>query len=448
MPPVLEARNIWVVYGDGTIANKGVSISIEAGEIHGLLGENGAGKTTLVKTLYGVVKPVSGEIYVDGKKVDSLNPSRARKLGIFMVPQHSILISTLSGYENIKIAYPYEDLDEKLDEILGEINVYIDLDRPVNELPRGMLKKIEVLRALISGARVIILDEPTSVMSPIEVQELIKMLDKLASKGVSFIYISHRLDEVIEICDRITILRDGSVVYSGVLKDVNDVYRAMFRADLESSTYVRRVDGDVFNRLNIDGLIEIPEKKVFVILGVEGNGQDVIAKKIVRLLNGYGFVGYIPGKIEKAIVPNMSLVDNLRFRIVDNGELDFEGITRKIIERYEVYTDSIYKPISKLSGGNIQRFIVGRELELADKYAVLEFPTRGLDMRSVKLIHKRVLEAVDRGVTVIYFSEDIDEALEIGDEISVIYRGRLSKSYKVENIELDNVKMLMSGLGW
>ncbi len=448
MPPILEARNIWVVYGDGTIANKGVSISIEKGEIHGLLGENGAGKTTLVKVLYGVVQPVSGEIYVEGSRVERLTPSKARSLGIFMVPQHSILVSTLTGYDNIKLSYPYEDLDDKLDNILSELNVLIELDKPVHELPRGMLKKIEVIRALISGAKLIILDEPTSVMSPIEVQELIRMLDSLANRGVSFIYISHRLDEVVEICDRITVLRDGSVVYTGEVGDVSEVYRKMFRSDLSYEKF--RLVKEQFNieRVKIDGLLEMPKEGVHVILGVEGNGQDVLARRIVSKLGEYGFVGFVPGKIEEAIVPNMSLVDNLRFRVVDDDGLDYIKLTERIVERYEVITESIYKPISKLSGGNIQRFVVGRELELSDKYTVLEFPTRGLDMRSMKLIHRRVQEAVERGVSIIYFTEDIEEALEVGDLISIIYRGRLNGPYRVGDINIDKIKMLMSGIGW
>jgi len=448
MPPILEARDIWVVYGDGTIANKGISISIDRGEIHGLLGENGAGKTTLVKVLYGVVQPVSGEIFIEGSRVGRLTPSKARSLGIFMVPQHSILVSTLTGYDNIKLSYPYEDLDEKLDEVLRELNVLIDLNKPVQELPRGMLKKIEVIRALISGAKLIILDEPTSVMSPIEVQELIKMLDNLASKGVSFIYISHRLDEVVEICDRITVLRDGSIVYSGEVGDVSEVYKRMFRSDLSYERFKMIREGFSFNKVKVDGLLELPEKGVHVILGVEGNGQDVLARTIVSNLYGNGFVGFVPGKIEEAIVPNMSLIENLRFRVVDNDGLDYVALAKRVVERYEVITESIYKPISKLSGGNIQRFVVGRELELSTRYAVLEFPTRGLDMRSMKLIHRRVQEAVDRGVSIIYFTEDIEEALEVGDFISIIYRGKLNGPYKVGDINVDRIKMLMSGIGW
>lgn len=448
MPPILEARNIWVVYGDGTIANKGVSISIDKGEIHGLLGENGAGKTTLVKVLYGVVQPVSGEIYIEGSRVEGLTPSKARSLGIFMVPQHSILVPTFTGYDNIKLSYPYEDIDERLDEILSELNILIDLDRPVQELPRGMLKKIEVVRALISGAKLIILDEPTSVMSPIEVQELIRMLDKLGEKGVSFIYISHRLDEVVEICDRITVLRDGSVVYTGEVGDVSEVYRKMFRSDLSSERFKVIKDRPIMDRVKIDGLLELPKNGVHVILGVEGNGQDALARQIVSKLYGNGFVGYVPGKIEEAIVPNMSLVDNIRFRVVDSNGIDYISLAKKIVERYEVITDSIYKPITKLSGGNIQRFVVGRELELSTRYAVLEFPTRGLDMRSMKLIHRRVQESVERGKSIIYFTEDIEEAVEVGDFISIIYRGRLNGPYKTGNISVDKIKMLMSGIGW
>lgn len=448
MPPVLEARNIWVVYSDGTLANKGISISIDEGEIHGLLGENGAGKTTLVKVLYGVVQPVSGEIYISGSKVDRLNPYIARSMGIFMVPQHNILVPTLTGYENIRLSYPYHDLDKRLKSILDRLNIFITLDKPVNELPRGMLKKIEVLRALVSGAKLIILDEPTSVMSPLEVQELIKMLDELSNNGISFIYISHRLDEVIEICDRVTVLRDGAVVYSGKVKDVDDVYRRMFRDILQYKVSSSKSNGSTDKVYSIDGYIDIPSRGVHVLLGVEGNGQEYLARKIVMHLNSEGFVGHVPGKIEKAIIPNMNLIENLRFRIVDSNDIDYISLTNLIVERYEVITDSIYRPISNLSGGNIQRFVVGRELELSSRYVVLEFPTRGLDMRSVKLIHMRVREAVDRGLSILFFTEDIEEALEVGDIISIIYRGKLKGPYRVDEIDIDRIKMLMSGLGW
>lgn len=448
MPSVIEARNIWVVYSDGTLANKGISISVDEGEIHGLLGENGAGKTTLVKALYGVVQPVSGEIYISGSKVDKLNPYKARSMGVFMVPQHNILVPTLTGYENIRLSYPYQDLNKRLKSILDRLNIFITLDKPVNELPRGMLKKIEVLRALVSGAKLIILDEPTSVMSPIEVQELIKMLDELSNNGISFIYISHRLDEVIEICDRVTVLRDGTVIYSGEVKDVNDVYRRMFRDILQYDMSLENKNGSMGDVFSIDGYIDIPSRGIHILLGVEGNGQEDLARKLVIHLDGEGFVGYVPGKIERAIVPNMNLVENLRFRVVDSNDIDYTSLTNMIVERYEVITDSIYRPISNLSGGNIQRFVVGRELELSNRFAVLEFPTRGLDMRSVKLIHKRVREAVDRGLSIVFFTEDIEEAFEVGDIISIIYRGKLNGPYRVDDVDVDRIKMLMSGLGW
>ena len=444
MPPLLEARNIWVVYGDGTIANKGVSISVDEGEIHGLLGENGAGKTTLVKALYGIVKPTSGEIFFRGSKVDIDSPKTARRLGIFMVPQHNILIPTLTGLENIRISYPYEDLEERVDEILNLLNVDIDLYTPVSSLPRGMVKKIEVVRALISGAKLIILDEPTSVMSPVETRDLIKMLESLSEEGYSFIYISHRLDEVVDICDRVTVLRDGSVVYNGEIRSISEIYNLMFRGELSSHIEYSYVEYSSLIRR--DGLY-VPDRGVYVILGVEGNGQDIYASKYVDELGGAS-VGYIPGHPTRAIVPGMSLVDNIYFRILDMDGVDPISLAHRVVERYEVLTDSIFRPIESLSGGNIQRFIIGRELEISDRYVVMEFPTRGLDVRSMMLVHKRVGEKIKDGKSVIYFTEDIEEALKLGDYISIIYRGKISRPLSRGSYDVDLFKRLMSGIGW
>lgn len=426
--PLLEARNIWVVYGDGTVANKGVSLTLYEGEIHGLVGENGAGKTSFVHVLYGVVRPSAGEIFIRGVKARISSPQDARRHGIFMVPQHNVLIPTLSGIENIMLT-DGEEAVEKVYRLIDELGISVDLETPVERLERGVVKKIEVLRALATGAEIVILDEPTSVMSPVEVEDLARLLRSLSGAGYSFILISHRLDEVVRICDRVTVLRDGQVVYTGGVEDVDRLYRLMFR-------------GEDFSPARLVGRRSTALK---IFLGIEGNGQDLLAQRYLR--GAGGFTGYVPSNPYRAMVPGMSLVDNVRFRALDM-DLDYEGFTRSIIRSYEVVARDIHTPIDRLSGGNMQRFIVGRELELSRERCVLMYPTRGLDMRSMALLHRRVWEAVERGCEVIYFTEDVDEALSLGGEVSVVYRGRVSEPVPAEEADIDRLKMLMSGIGW
>ncbi len=426
--PLLEARNIWVVYSDGTVANKGVSLTLYEGEIHGLVGENGAGKTSFVHVLYGVVRPSAGEIYIQGVKTRIASPQDARRHGIFMVPQHNVLIPTLTGLDNIRLSNGAEAVD-RVYRLVDELGIDVDLDTPVERLERGMVKKIEVLRALATGAKIVILDEPTSVMSPVEVEDLSRLLKTLRGAGYSFIFISHRLDEVVEICDRVTVLRDGQVAYSGGVDEVEKLYRLMFRGEeyLEASS-MRRIS---------------PMLRVF--LGIEGNGQEELARKY--LSGSRGFTGYVPGNPYSAMVPGMSLVDNVRFRVLDR-DIDYEGLTLRIVRSYEVVARDIYTPIDRLSGGNMQRFIVGREVELSEDRCVLMYPTRGLDMRSMALVHRRVWDAVERGCEVIYFTEDMEEALMLGGMISVVYRGRVSEPVSADEADVDRLKMLMSGIGW
>ncbi len=426
--PLLEARNIWVVYSDGTVANKGVSLTLYEGEIHGLVGENGAGKTSFVHVLYGVVRPSAGEISIRGVKTRISSPQDARRHGIFMVPQHNVLIPSLTGIENIRLSNG-KGAVERVHRIVDELGLEVDLETPVERLERGMVKKIEVLRALSTGARIVILDEPTSVMSPVEVEDLARLLRALRGAGFSFIFISHRLDEVVEICDRVTVLRDGQVAYTGGVDDVDRLYRLMFRGE--------EFLGDRHGGGGTDLLR--------VYLGIEGNGQEELAN--MYLSGSRGFTGYVPGNPYRAVVPGMSLVDNVRFRVLER-DVDYEEFTLRIVRSYEVVAKDIYTPIDRLSGGNMQRFIVGREVELSQDRCVLMYPTRGLDMRSMALLHRRVWEAVERGCEVIYFTEDIEEALMLGGLVSVVYRGRVSEPVPADKADVDRLKMLMSGIGW
>jgi len=424
--PLLKAENIWVVYPDGTIANKGVSISVYPGEVHGLLGENGAGKTSLVHAIYGVVRPSLGRILVDGREVRISSPRHARRLGIFMVPQHNVLIPRFSGRENILLAGDRKTLARAMD-IISSIDIDLDIESPVETLERGLVKKIEVIRALATGARLLILDEPTSVMSPIEARELLEMIRGLREMGYSFIYISHRLDEVMEVCDRVTILRGGSVSYVGEPSDVRVLEERMFReVDVDEGV------GEVMDNLNI-------------ILGVEGNGQLEYARD---LLTYNGFVGYVPSYPYASIVPGMSLVDNVRFRVLDREDVNPVETAKYILERYEVLARDIYMDIGKLSGGNIQRFVVGRELEIGRDRCVLMFPSRGLDTRSTRLIWMRVREAAERGVDVYYFTEDVMEAVNLGGVVRIMYRRRVSDGVDSNELDVEWARRLMSGIGW
>ncbi len=424
--PVLKAENIWVVYSDGTIANKGVSMEVYPGEIHGLLGENGAGKTSFVGAIYGVVRPTVGKIYVDGGEVVIRRPADARKHGIFLVPQHNVSIPRFTGRENILLAGG-EPVLSKAEEIIASLGISIDIDTPVERLERGLVKKIEVVRALATGAKVLILDEPTSVMSPLEAAELLKMLRGLREMGYSFIYITHRLDEVFEVCDRVTVLKDGVVTYNGPPTSIEELEQHMFR--------------------EVSAKTAPPEtlENLHIVLGVEGNGQEAMAR---RLVMGGGFTGYVPSNPVEAIVPGLDLVDNVRFRILDYFDLDPVDLAKTIIRRYDVVARDVYTDISRLSGGNIQRFVVGRELELSRERCVLMYPSRGLDTRSSKLIHMRVREAAERGCETYFFTEDVEEAIALGGLVRIIYRGRLSEEYPSTDLDPDWARRLMSGVGW
>jgi simple sugar transport system ATP-binding protein len=465
----------------GVVANSGIDLDVRPGEIHALLGENGAGKTTLMNVLYGLAVPDEGEIEVNGRTVEITGPADAISMGISMVHQHFMLVPVLSVAENILLgeepmAGPvFVDRRGGHDRIraLGEtFGFEIDPDVTVGSLSVGWQQRVEILKALYRNASILVLDEPTAVLTPQETKEIFDVLRRLRTEGYAIIFISHKLYEVLEIADRITVIRRGKVVGSRIPSetDEDDLATLMVGRDVQL-TVDRGTShpGDVV--LSVDGLhvkddrhhevvhgvsFDVRGGEVFGIAGVAGNGQAELVDALTGLrrsesgrvlLSGNDVTHLGPRELGErglALVP----ADRQRFGLVlsfplsDNMVLTryydpacSDGLARdeaaivafadQAVAEYDIRTPSSTVPASTLSGGNQQKAIVAREFSRNPKALVLDQPTRGLDVGSIEFIHRQIVQRRDAGAAVLLVSAELDEILEISDRIGVMYRGEI-----------------------
>ena len=482
----------------GCVANDQVSLTVNAGETHALLGENGAGKSTLMKIIYGVVAPDEGQMYWQGEAVRISGPSHARELGIGMVFQHFSLFETLTVAENIALSLPPEEskdlsaLSQRIREVSQRYGMTLDPDRYVNTLSIGEQQRVEIVRCLLQDVKLLILDEPTSVLTPQEVEVLFHTLRQLAEEGCSILFISHKLDEVRALCDNATILRGGKVTghCDPRVTSTEEIARLMVGDDTPLSEHYERAEGgEAF--LNICELdfksddpfatalkninLEVKAGEILGIAGVAGNGQEellnlisgeetcnaesvLFAGKAVgnqgpekRRLAGLGFVP--EERLGRGAVPDMSLEDNglltaYQGDLTKNGWINkskVRAFAETIIEKFNVKTAGSLAQAKSLSGGNLQKYIIGREMLQNPKLLVCSHPTWGVDIGAAILIRHALIDLRDKGAAILVVSEDIDELYSISDRICAICDGRLSPVAKTDDVSINQLGLWMAG---
>lgn len=482
---VLEMKGIDKIYPNGVIANKDAYLGIEKAEIHALLGENGAGKTTLMKVLFGIEQPTSGSIFLNGKEVSITSPLHAIDLGIGMVHQHFMLDERLTVTENIilgmepkkGLALDYKKAVEMVREVSEKYNFKVEPNKLIMDLSVGKKQKVEILKALIRGAKILILDEPTAVLTPQETVELFEQLNTLKSLGHSIVFISHKLNEVKQICDRATVMRLG--VYQGTHNvadvTVKDLSRLMIGREV-----VRKIEkkpsnpGDVV--LAVDDLQVINEEakitvnnvsfavrkgEILGVAGVEGNGQRELIDALTGLSSAYtgkiqlNRLGNNPTTVKNLRNAGMNHIpeDRLTYGVAAEGSIQDNLITNRfeksvfnngifqnfkeifttsdlLIKDYQIKTDSKDTLVRMLSGGNMQKVVAAREMSTEMDILVADQPTRGIDVGTAAFIHDRIVELRDQGVAVLLVSADINEVLEVSDSLIVMYEGEITAYFK------------------
>ena len=480
----------------GVLANDAVSLEVLPGQIHAVLGENGAGKSTLMKIIYGTVQPDAGSMFFNGQRVHVRNPQEARALGIAMVFQHFSLFETLTVAENVWLgldkALSLAEVTQRIREKAQAYGLDIDPARPVHTLGVGEMQRVEIIRALLTNPQLLILDEPTSVLTPQAVEKLFVVLRQLASEGCSIVYISHKLHEIRALCEACTVMRAGRV--SGVCDPRQEsnaslsrlmigAEPAMAQAQLrEAGPTVLEVRQLVLERedpfgVDLNGVnLQVRSGEVLGIAGVSGNGQG----ELLRALSGEDtratqqmlwFDGQDMGRFSAAkrrrlglhfvpeerlgrgAVPTMTLAQNLlltrRESVHRTGWINTRALKEQamgIIERFGVKAAGPHAAARSLSGGNLQKFIVGREIEAQPKLLIVSQPTWGVDVGASAQIRQAILSLRDAGCAVLVVSEELEELLEMSDRLVVMAKGHVSPTLEREKATVEQIGMWMSGL--
>ena len=499
---VLQMQHIMKIYSNGVVANEDVSLELKKGEIHALLGENGAGKSTLMKVLFGIESPDEGKIILNGSEVTIKSPQDAISKGIGMVHQHFMLVPSLTVAENIILGVEpkkglFINMKQAVEEarsIAEKYNFDIDVTARVEEIPVGIKQKVEILKALYRGADILILDEPTAVLTPQETDELFIQLEKLKSDGHTIIFISHKLDEIKKICDRATIMRSGKSMGTYTVADIStdDMSRLMVGREV-ILTFEKKPQQlrDVMMRVrnltvhNTQGVMKVDNLsfdlkggEILGIAGVEGNGQTELIDTLTGINKSYaGEVDIKGDNIKKASIkdirekklahiPEDRMASgcaahlNIMENMFSNQYTDpaYSGkvmLKTKVIQKraedlikeYLVKCNSYRQNVGMLSGGNIQKVIVAREFSTVPDIIIANQPTRGIDVGAAEFIRRRLLEYRDQGCAILLVSADLNEVFSLSDRLAVMYKGRFSGLFTdVSSVTEEELGQYMLGL--
>ena len=495
MTPLLYLSGLTKAY-PGVIANDDVGFEIQPGEVHTLLGENGAGKSTLVKMIYGLVRPDSGEMRLHGQPFTPTEPREARASGVAMVFQHFSLFEALTVAENISLGMenPPENtaLSAQISEVSANYGLTLAPDRRIGDLSAGERQRVEIVRCLLQNPKLLIMDEPTSVLTPQEVDVLFQTLRKLRDEGTSILYISHKLEEIRTICDNATILRLGKVVGTCVPSEETPKTMAEMMVGTELKTPSKRPytpgpslldvhdmwlqSADPFGTSLRDVTFSLHAGEVLGIAGVAGNGQDELLLALsgeesvtpdaIKLKGDnigtigpnqrreLGLLAAPEERLGHAAAPDMSLTENAlltghtRQRLTNKGFVKWQAtrnFARAIIEKFDVRTPGTENAAKSLSGGNLQKFVIGREIMQRPDVLVVNQPTWGVDASAAAFIREALLELAEQGAGVIVISQDLDELMEISDTFAVLSEGRLSRVRSAAGVTIEEIGLLMGG---
>ena len=496
----LEMRGI-VKHFPGVLANDRVDFDVYSGEVHALLGENGAGKSTLMKILYGLYHLDEGEILLNGTPVDIASPTDAIGLGIGMIHQHFMLVDSLTVAENVALGLPSSkglltDIDRVSTRILELAEIYglqVDPDAYCWQLSVGQQQRVEIIKALYRGAALLILDEPTAVLTPLEVDELFNIMRQMVEDGHALIFISHKLHEVIEISNRVTVLRDGRKIGSCPTSETNKSDLANWMVGREVGLELEREHGDRGEvRLALNGVsaqsdrdtlalnnvdLEVYTGEILGVAGISGNGQGELAEVISGLrpitegrivLEGQDVTGLSPGELTERMlsyIPEERMRDGMirDFTVAENlilrehtqepyskrGFLNLAEIAKRsdqLINKFNVKTPSRDTLVKNLSGGNIQKLILARELSRQPRVLIAAQPTRGLDIGATEYVHQQLLEQRKEGTATLLISENLDEILALSDRIAVIFEGQIMGIVHQGEATSEQLGLLMAGV--
>jgi ABC-type uncharacterized transport system ATPase subunit len=501
MAPVLELRGITKRF-PGVLANDHIDLTLEKGEIHALLGENGAGKTTLMNILYGLYQPDEGEIFVKGKKLVVHSPTDAINAGIGMVHQHFMLIPVFTVTENVMLGDEMTKAAGVLDrtaaaqrvkKISEDFQLAVHPDALISELPVGVQQRVEIIKLLYREADILILDEPTAVLTPQEADELFKIMRSLTDQGKSIIFITHKLREVLRAADRITVIRLGKVVGSTTPKKATesklasmmvgrDVLLRVDKKDARPGKAILEVKDlkvtDDRKHLTVEGVsFDVHAGEIVGVAGVQGNGQTELVEALTGLrqplsgkieLLGKDVTDAVPREITElgvAHIPEDRQRDGLvlSFPVSDNlvlnsyyhepftkgvvmQEKKIDSSAKEMIKDFDVRTPSSHTTVGSLSGGNQQKVIVARELSRPVKLVIASQPTRGLDVGSIEYIHKQLVARRDQGAAVLLVSSELDEIMQLSDRIAVMFRGKIVAILDAKKVAKREVGLLMAGV--
>ena len=494
--PLLRLRGVTKAY-PAVLANDAVNMDVMPGEIHAVLGENGAGKSTLMKIIYGSVRPDAGTVEWRGEQVDIQSPLMARELGIGMVFQHFSLFETLTAAENISLAVPgtIADLSDRIRAASAQFGLDVEPDSRVQAMTVGERQRIEILRCILQEPKLIIMDEPTSVLPPQGIAKLFETLRRLASEGIGIIFISHKLDEIKALCDTATVMRGGRVVgvVDAKVESARSLTRLMIGREIAAPTHSgERGDGHAV--LEVSGLNYKPQDpfapslkdisltlrsgQITGIAGVSGNGQDALTRALAGEIvqgsqdagtivldgNALGALGpdqrrvqelhFVPEeRLGRGAVPIHTLSENAGLTTHHAGLVNWgmvklgkrRALAQGTIDSMDVRCGGPDATAQSLSGGNLQKFIVGRELALRPKVLIASQPTWGVDVGAAAAIRQKLIDLRNEGAAILIVSEEIEEIFEICDNIQVMFRGQLSSPVQVQTTSIDDVGLAMSG---